>query len=137
MLARYIRRVTADIGEDLVDASLETLLGVMRFFFILDRDYRDNIRGFNGRYSFESQDGDIAASAAFARNRMKVYRHRVEDTNVRIIFKDGEALMRFLFSRNPDIIAAVLANEVTYDGNLNYLAKFAYMARNLQLRFSI
>lgn len=49
-----------------------------------------------------------------------------------MIFKDGKALMDFLLAENPDILGAMLHQEVTPEGNLNYLYTFAYMARHLQ-----
>ena len=133
---RHIRKMIRQLESGLLDAFLETLLKAMKLFFLLDCDYRKNIEGFRARYAFESKDGKIAASAIFANDRMKVNRKKIGDTNVTVTFKNGEALMKFLFNRNPDIIGAVLDNDVTYEGNLNYLAKFAYMAKNLQLRFA-
>ncbi len=136
-LRRLLRKLGREIQSGLLDAFLETLLKAMRLMFCLDKEYRRNIEGFNGRYAFQSKGGAIAASAVFAKGKMKVYKHAIEDTHVTVTFKNGDALMRFLFNKNPDIISAVLNNEVTYDGNLIYLGKFAYMARHLQLRFSL
>lgn len=42
--------------------------------------------------------------------------------------------MDFLLTPRPDIIGAVLRQDVCVDGNLNYLYKFAFMARRLQLK---
>jgi hypothetical protein len=63
---------------------------------------------------------------------MKVYEKLIDDTHITVIFKDSQALMKFLLSPKPDILNAILKQEVTFDGNLNYLYKFVYMARRLQ-----
>jgi hypothetical protein len=68
---------------------------------------------------------------------MRVVNSEVDDTNITVTFKDGNAFKGFIFNQNPDIIGAILDNDITYNGNLNYLAKFAYMAKHLQLRFSL
>lgn len=134
---RRLKAAVGEINSRAMDLFLETLLRLMRFVFILDRGFRRNIEGFDGRYAFRSRDGKISASAIFEDNRMKVKNRVVDQTDITIVFKDGKALRHFLFSENPDIIAAILDNEISYTGNLNYLAKFAYMAKHLQLRFAM
>jgi hypothetical protein len=53
---------------------------------------------------------------------------------VRVRFTDGAALRRFLFAEDQDILDSLLANEVELTGNLNYIYKFGFMARDLQRR---
>jgi hypothetical protein len=137
LLRRSLGRLRKGIEAGALDFFLETLLRIMGLVFLLDKDYGKNIDGFVARYSFRSRDGRIAASAVFDGDRMKVKRGALEETNVTVTFRDGKALKEYLFSDNPDIIGSILDNSVTYDGNLNYLAKFAYMARNLQLRYAL
>ncbi|SCX81266.1 hypothetical protein [Desulfoluna spongiiphila] len=136
LIEHRVKGAVGLINSRAMDLFLETLLSLMRFAFILDRDFRRNIEGFQGRYAFTSRDGRIAASALFDGSRMKVKNRAVDEADVTIVFKDGKALRRFLFSENPDIIKAILDNEISYTGNLNYLAKFAYMAKHLQLNFA-
>lgn len=133
---RVLKRLINDIESRALDTFLEVLLSAMRLAFFLDKEYRRNIAGFKARYAFKSRDGRIAASAIFDNKSMKVKRHAVGDTNVTIVFKDSESLKDFLFSKEPDVIDAILDNRLTYDGNLNYIAKFAFMAKQLQLKFT-
>lgn len=137
LVRRHSRRLLRDIESGVLDKFLETLLKLMRVVFVVNRDFRRNIDGFEARYAFKSKDGKIACSAIFSDGRLKVTKDEVDPTNITVVFKDGRALMNFLFDRNPDVIAAILDNEITYDGNLNYLAKFAFMARHLQLMFAL
>ncbi len=137
-LKREIKKYFKSIESGLLDSFLEIILNIMRLIFCVNKKFReDNLSEFNGRYAFKSKDGRIAASAIFANNKMIVKRDEIDNTNVTVIFKDSKTLKGFLFNQNPDIIGSILDNEISYTGNLNYLAKFAYMAKHLQLMFSL
>ncbi len=133
---RAIKRLKNAIESGALDLLLEGLLNAMRLACFVCPDYRKHIDGFDGRYAFVSADGRIAASAVFLDGRMAVEMHEIGATNVTITFRDAAAMRNLLLDPDPDIIAAILDNQVTYEGNLNYLAKFAFMAKNLQRRFA-
>ena len=57
--------------------------------------------------------------------------------NVAVTFDDAAALRRFLFSRDQDILATLMANDVAVDGNLNYMHKFGFLARDLTTRLGL
>lgn len=116
-----------------MDDFLELLLKMLSLVFCVDKEYRKNIKDFSAKYVFLSNDGRIAVSAIFKKGKMAVKRRAIKDTdvNITIKFKDGKALWEFLFSGNPDIIEFVLENKLSYDGNLNYALKFAYLAVHL------
>jgi hypothetical protein len=56
---------------------------------------------------------------------------------VAVTFKDSAALLRFLFSHDQDILDSLLSNDVAVDGNVNYIYKFAFMARDLIGRLNL
>jgi hypothetical protein len=120
-----------------LDDFLELLLKVIRLVLCVDRKYRRNIKDFDARYAFRSQDRKIAASAVFKNNKMKVKKEEIPDTNVTVLFKDGKALWEFLMAPDPDVFAFVLQNKLSYEGNLNYLLKFGYMAKHLKVMFGM
>ncbi len=121
------------IESEFAEEFLEQLLKLMGLVFLLDKDFKKNIENFNGRYLFKSRDNKITVAAIFRDNRMKVYEKIINRTNVTVNFKDAKALMDYLLSPKPDILGSILRLDVTIDGNLNYLYKFAYMSRHLQL----
>ncbi len=135
-LDRAIKKLVENIESNALDLFLEGLLEGMRLFFLFDKDYRRNIEGFNAKYVFKSKDGNIAVSAIYEDSKMKVSSSIVSNPEVAITFKNSKVLKEFLLSENPDIIGGILNNNFTFDGNLNYLAKFAYMAKHLQLKFA-
>lgn len=134
-LDRALKKMINSIETDLLDDFLEILLKVIRLALILDPHYRRNIQGFNARYAFQDEEGQIAASAIFQDGKMKVKKYKIENTNVTVIFKNGKALWEFLMSKNPDVFAFVLESKIRYQGNPNYIMKFGYMAKHLQVMF--
>jgi hypothetical protein len=123
------------LEEEALDFLLEALLGLMRIYCLVNGAFHRNIENFEARYSFRSTDGRIDAGVIFSHGEMEVSRSTISGTNVEVVFKDGKALKEFLFSDSPDIIGSILNGDVTYAGNLNYLSKFVYMARNLKRQF--
>ncbi len=137
LLGQHLKMIKTCVESGLLDKFLETLLNAMSIFFLLDWDFRRNIENFNGRYVFKSRDGSIVTSTIFADGIMEVLDYEIDDSDITITFKDGKTLMEFLFDRNPDVINSILNNEITYEGNLTYMFKFAYMAKHLQLLFEL
>lgn len=122
------------MGSAAAEGFLRLLLKLMSVAFMLNiKDIRDNIEGFSGRYVFRSKDNSIVASAVFENGSMKVYDRVIENPDMRVTFRDDKALLNYLLSPRPDILGSVLRQDVMVSGNLNYLYKFAYMAKRLQL----
>jgi len=128
------RKLAKCVEERVLDRFLELLLDVMRLTLCLDADFRKNIEDFRGRYVFRTQNGVVAASAIFENGEMTVRKEGVADPNVAVTFADGAALCELLLSRDPDVFALVLDNKLSYEGNLNYVLKFGFMAKRLQHR---
>ena len=125
----FLSGLSSEFAEDF----LQLLLGLMSVVFIFDHDFRKNIEGFNGRYQFKSRDGLMTVAALFGDNRLEVREEEIPNPDITILFKDGKALMGYLLAPKPDILGSMLRQEVSLDGNLNYLYKFAFMAKRLQL----
>ena len=113
---------------------LSLLLRVMSLVCILNiKNFKRNIEGFKGRYLFRSKDDDITVSVVFENNIMTVTEKKIDNTDLIVTFKNGKALMDYILSPKPDILGSMLRQDVTLNGNLNYLYKFAFMAKRLQL----
>lgn len=133
----FSKKLIQEIQEITTDKFLELLLRAMDLSFCLSRSYRKNIKNFKGRYVFRTADNVVAAAIIFTNANMKVHDKEIDKWNVRITFKDAPALQAFLFSKNQDILDSILKNEVEVDGNLNYIHKFGFMARDLMRRFGV
>jgi hypothetical protein len=134
ILNKMIKKFIGSLESEFAEEFLETLLKLMSLVLFLDPEYKRNIAGFNGRYQFLSSDNVITVSAVFRDDAMEVSEETIPDPNITVIFKDGKALMNYLLSPKPDVLGSLLRQEVRLDGNINYLYKFAYMAKRLQLK---
>lgn len=123
----------APIYPEFAEEFLELLFRLMSLVFFTDKDYRKNIKEFDGRYLFRSMDNKIHVAAIFKKNRLKIYEKEIDGTNERVTLRNAGALMSFLLSPKPDIPGLILRQNISIDGNLNYLYKFAFMAKRLQL----
>jgi len=136
VMRRLARSITM-IESGLLDVFLENLLRTIRFALFVDPRFRKNIEGFDARYVFESEDGRVAASAIFKNGRMRVKTVAIPDPTVKVTFRDDLCLWQFLMADDPDVFAFVLGNKLRYEGNLNYLLKFGYMAKHLKHSFHL
>jgi hypothetical protein len=145
------------LSGNIADDSLEALLTVMQWSFAAAKredfvilglfprleGYHENLtscyntQGFEGRYVFRSKDDHIHASALFHHGDMHVHTSAVADWDISIIFRDVPSFWRFLFSGGNDILQPILNNDVEVFGNVNYLYKFGYMARDLMQRVEL
>ena len=121
--------LTSEVAEEF----LQTLLNLMMIVFAVNYDYRRNIKNFEGRYLFCSKDGQVTIGAVFHNGRMEVIKKMIERPNITITFRDGKTLLNFIISPRQDILGSMLRHDVVTDGNLNYLYKFGFMAKQLQL----
>jgi hypothetical protein len=127
----------AELEGTITDKFVELLLHGMDVAFVMLASYRRNLRGFRGSYLLRTSDGTVAASAIFDGGRMKVLDSAIASPTVTITFKDPAAFRRFLFSQDQDVLNSLMANEVEVEGNLAYIYKFGYMARDLTLQLGV
>ena len=133
----WSRKLREELYGKVTDRFLELLLRGMDLAFYLSKGYRKNIKGFEGRYLFRTADNLVAATANFKDGDMQVHEESIDDWDVRVTFKDAAALSAFIFSKDQDILDSILANDVEVDGNLNYIYKFGFMARDLGRRIGV
>lgn len=129
---KFVETLESEFAEEF----LELLLKLMGLMFCVDKDFRRNIENFDAKYLFKDKSEDISVGVVFKNSKMKVIEGEMDHTNVTIIFKSQKALMNFLLSPKLDILSTILNQDVTYEGNLNYISKFVYMANHLRLMFT-
>lgn len=130
----FFRGLRKEVLGDLTDKCLEFLLRGMKLARFLSWGYRKNIKGFRGAYLLRTRGNIVAASITFDYGKIKVHENAIDNWDVRVTFKDVQAFWRFIFSQDHDILNLILANEVEIDGNLNYIYKFCFLARDLAHR---
>ncbi|MBM3237884.1 hypothetical protein FJZ31_16470 [Candidatus Poribacteria bacterium] len=137
VLSGRLRKLRKELSGEVTDYFLDILLDGMDLAFCLCKGYRKNIKNFEGRYLFGTADGRVVSSVIFKNGDMKTPEDAIDDWDVRVTFKDADALNAFIFSRDQDILNSLLANNVEFDGNVTYIFKFGFMARDLAHRFGI
>ncbi|MBU0908443.1 MAG: hypothetical protein KKA54_21265 [Proteobacteria bacterium] len=126
---KFNNSLTSEVAEEF----LQTLLTLMQIVFVVNHDYRKNLKNFQGKYQFCSQDGEVTIAAVFHNNRMDVMEKKIDNPNITITFRDGKTLLNFIIAPRQDILGSMLRHDVVTEGNLNYLYKFGFMAKQLQL----
>ena len=100
--------------------------------FELSEEFRENLKDFDAKYVFKTENCSISETVTFKNGAMEVQNGSPNDPpNVTVIFKDAAVLQRYLFSGKQDILELILANEVQLDGNWNYVHKFLFMVSDL------
>ena len=139
------RKLKRQLLGTATDRLIEFLLKAMSLsFYLLKKDvnYQNHLRdsegkAFQGRYLFQTQKGDVVASATFENGDMRVRKDATSDWDAKVTFTNGKALRKFLFSEDQDIINSLAENEVEVEGNLNYIYKFGFMAKDLLQRVNV
>lgn len=133
ILGKRGREFIDSAESEFAEKFLEALMNAMKIAFVWVKDFRKNIKDFNAKYFFKSRDEDITVSAIFENGKMIISEKKPDDPNVTIVFRNAKTLRDFLLSPKQDILGSMLRQDITINGNLNYLYKFAYMAKRLQL----
>jgi hypothetical protein len=137
LVDRLARQLKAELSEKMTDEFLEALLRGMDWAFLLSGSYRRNIDGFRGVCVFRTHDNKVATTAVFADGHMSIEGQARSTYDVRVTFQDVHALWSFLLSENQDILDSILKNTVDVDGNLNYLYRFGFLAKDLTRRLGV
>lgn len=137
VIARIARPLREQLLDDVTDEFLEILLHAMSLAFAISGDYRANIKDFTGTLVFRTRVGDVGATVVFKDGHMEVHDDASTNYDCCIAFADARALWSSLLAENQDILDSVVSNTVDADGNLNYLYRFGYLARELTRRLEL
>ncbi len=137
-------RSPGKLGLQLMDHYLETnapellksLLEVVCLAYSSNVELRQHIRNISAKYQFEFGGNNTTVSVEIRNNYMRTYKGKPESPDVCLKFREPDSLRKLLFTAQPDILRMILDQEVRIDGNLNYLLKFIYLIRHLQLKLT-
>jgi pyruvate formate-lyase/glycerol dehydratase family glycyl radical enzyme len=86
---------------------------------------------FEGSYVFATRDETVAVHAVFSGGHMRVGRGRLDRPSVTVRLRDKATLRKF-FDPRTDPLTMLLDNEMSFDGNLAYLARFDHLSKVLK-----
>lgn len=137
-----VKKFLGSVEAETAETILEGLLLFMKTRFLIDpiiigSNFRENIDGFEAKYQFRSKSGDINVLVKFYDGKMDWEESLSQDVNASLEFKDGHALVNYLFNylvlQDRDFLKSMTKNEIRVSGNLNYLYKFLFMANHVLL----
>ena len=137
-----VKKFLDSLKAETAKTILEALFSIMRTRFQIDpliigSNFRENIEGFEAKYQFRSKSGDINVLLKFHDGDMDWKESPSQDVNASLEFKDGHALVNYLFNylvlQDRDFLKSMTKNEIKVSGNLNYLYKFLFMANHIIL----
>jgi hypothetical protein len=137
LLEKLSKRLKAELCDKLTDDFLKFLLEAMEVAFILSGDYRENICDFQSTLVFDTANQGVAGTALFKHGKMTVDDRAIVPSDVQVTFTNAKALWSFLLSENQDVLNSILENTVEVEGNLNYLYRFGFLAKELTRRIGI
>lgn len=151
----FVEDLLIKLGGGLSDWTLEMLLDAMSYSIEVSKSpslsavfpqlkgYHRNLRAdenqpaFEATYVFTSKDGEVDATACFTEGGLDVSDVAAENWDINVVFQDEGALMRFFFTGGENILEFVLDNSVEVYGNINYIFKLGFMARDLKRRLGL
>jgi hypothetical protein len=137
-----VKKFLGSVEAETAETILEGLLLFMKTRFLIDpiiigSNFRENIDEFEAKYQFRSKSGDINVLVKFHNGDMDWEESLSQDVNASLEFKDGQALVNYLFNylvlQDRDFLKSMTKNEIKVSGNLNYLYKFLFMANHMLL----
>jgi hypothetical protein len=134
--------LSKEMAEEAGEEFLKILLKLLNYACYLDDYLQKSIDGFNGRIEFRSKDNAIRVLAEFKENGL--YERELDPDeklcplpDATLVFKDYDALINFLLPKGGkrDCLRSLLQNEVQFEGNLNYIYRFGFLATHAQRPF--
>jgi hypothetical protein len=111
---------------------LSWLLGLLGCVYASNPALRKHIKNFDAHYQFIFADRNTPVAAVFHAGRIRTSRQLIKAPHVTLVFRNSDVLKGLFLSPNPDILAAILKQDIIVKGNLTYLYKLAFLARHLQ-----
>ncbi len=128
-----VEHIAAAVSSESLGELLEALLKGLALLIDFHPVLKDEIRTLRAGYRLTTRDRRMNVAARFSSGVLTASRADPEPVNVTLIFKDTPTLVRLFASPKPDLLGAMLKQQVAFEGNLNYLLKLAYLLRRVTL----
>lgn len=112
------------------------LLEFISLAYSSNYELRKHIKNINAKYKFSFEDNKKQISLEIKDGRMHVFEGSIDLPDISVKFRDSDSLRKLLFTAKPDILEAILKQNVMTDGNLIYLFKLLYLIRHLQVKLT-
>ena len=128
-----INRLASTLSPESMGEILETALKGMGLLFGFHSGLKEEVQTLRAVYLFATTDRRMTVTAEFSNGLLKVGRAATGPISVALIFHDIPAMMRLFAAPQPNLLHAILSQQISFEGNLNYLLKLAYLLRRVSL----
>jgi hypothetical protein len=128
-----INRLASALSPESMGEILETALKGIGLLCIFHSGLKEEVQTLRAVYLFATTDRRMTVTAEFSNGLLKVGRGAAGPINVALIFHDIPAMMRLFATPQPNLLHAILSQQISFEGNLNYLLKLAYLLRRISL----
>jgi hypothetical protein len=126
-------RIGPAVSPESMGEIIEALFKGLGLFISIHPVLQEDVQTLQAGYLLTTADGRMTVTAEFANGRLWAKRTNSRPVNVTLIFKDTSTILRLLTSPKPDLLNAMLKQQIAFDGNLNYLLKLAHLLRRVFL----
>jgi len=126
-------RIAPAVSPESMGEIIEALFKGVGLLISIHPVLREDVRTLQAGYLLTTADGRMTVTAEFANGRLWAKRTKSSPVNVTLIFKDAPTILKLFTSPKPDLLNAMLKQQIAFDGNLNYLLKLAYLLRRVLL----
>lgn len=128
LLTKKQEKLLAVLDEKGEEAFLKNLLEVMYLKSSKDEAYRKSMEDFSATYVFEGEGQyDVVY---FKKGRLTLSQKELKaEPDFKIVFKDERGLYKFLLGEEMEYAHIMRSGEISYKGNINYIRRFTFMAR--------
>ncbi|HUT53170.1 MAG TPA: pyruvate formate lyase family protein [bacterium] len=130
---------TDGLAEKYSPLLLDGVLKIASVRARLDKKFRSNIyedvgnglEPWNARIMFRTKDNSCVRHVIIAGGRFKSGKGPVDNPDVTFVLKDRAALKRMLMGDSAESMDMLLKNELTFDGNMAVVTRFAYLLERM------
>ena len=126
-------RIAPAVSPESMGEIIEALFKGLGLLISIHPVLQEDVQTLQAGYLLTTADGRMTVTAEFANGRLWAKRTNSRPVNVTLIFKDTSTILRLLTSPKPDLLNAMLKQQIAFDGNLNYLLKLAHLLRRVFL----
>lgn len=130
--------ILKQLKNEAIDFSFYILLQALRLLTVIDKDFgKKHLADFECSFSFSSREPGLDGSVAISNGSMSVSMEENPDAEVRVEARSAQEFLTFFMGPNPDLFRAMVDGVVSYEGNLNALLRFIYIARDAKTFLSL
>lgn len=136
LLAGITARVTGGISPEIAGWLIEYALQIVKLHLVFNSDLNKQVEAFNAKYMIVLNGLEKPISVVFKHGVMDVFRKSIDKPDLTIRIIDINNLLKYALSEKPDILRAILQQYITFEVNLNYLFRIAYLMKRLELLYT-